>query len=51
MLALADEAVPATPAVDAVTVKVYAVPFERPVIVSGELAPDAVKPPGELIAV
>jgi hypothetical protein len=50
-LALALEAAPATPAVDAVTVNVYAVPLLKPVIVKGELAPDAVNPPGELVAV
>jgi hypothetical protein len=49
ILALADEAVPARPAV-AVTVNVYAVPFVKPVTVNGELAPEAVNPPGEDVA-
>jgi hypothetical protein len=33
------------------TVNVYGVPFDRPVTVRGELAPEAVKPPGVEIAV
>jgi hypothetical protein len=35
----------------AVTVKVYVVPFVKPVTVTGELAPDAVIPPGEEVTV
>ncbi len=36
---------------DAVTVNVYSVPFVKPVTTTGELAPDAVKPPGLEVAV
>jgi hypothetical protein len=50
-LALADEDAPDTPAADAVTVKVYAVPLLNPVTVKGLDAPEAVKPPGELVTV
>jgi hypothetical protein len=41
----------ATPDEEAVTVKVYAVPLLNPVTVNGELAPEAVNPPGELVTV
>jgi hypothetical protein len=51
-LAEAEDAALVTPVVVvAVTVNVYAVPFERPVTVKGLDAPDAVKPLGELVTV
>jgi hypothetical protein len=43
---LAELAGPVPAALDAVTVKVYAVPVVSPVTVMGEEAPLAVRPPG-----
>jgi hypothetical protein len=48
---LAEDADPVPTSFVAVTVKVYATPFVRPVIVSGEPAPLVVNPPGEEVTV
>jgi hypothetical protein len=48
-LLLAGDAAPCPTALVALTVKVYAVPFVKPVTVSGEEAPLALKLPGELV--
>jgi hypothetical protein len=51
MLFDAEEAADVPIALVAVTVNVYEVDEARPVTVSGDEAPDAVNPPGELVAV
>lgn len=45
------EAMPVPAAFVAATVKVYAVPFVRPVTVIGDAVPDAVIPPGDDVTV